>query len=278
MLPPSTLITGSPAKLYNNASNSGFIASLPLQALVTVSNAFVVPHFGLNITNRIRLFMVDSATGRLIDCVLLGGLGELGGLDSTNNINQDLTTLDAGTVPGMNPTPLPYQFWSANPGGFQRQVIASENPNATPPSDVWTGVPLPPGTSLSQAATGFNSFMTTQGTGSNQVPIVASRTYYSLNVWSANDPAVHYMVSDLTDPIHTNTLQKYTGGNPITDAIGVAATFRSANNLRYLPWGTNSTDPKLADVKTNQLRIQRISLITMPDNWQFPTNKFPNIG
>ncbi len=88
-----------------------------------------------------------------------------------------------------------------------------------------------------------------------------------LTSWQANDPLVHYTVGDLMDLVHTNLSVDVADPKP-TDNLGQV-------NLRYEPWGgggAHSSSPVLYDLTVKD------PLMLLSDNWDFPTNKFPNIG
>lgn len=87
--------------------------------------------------------------------------------------------------------------------------------------------------------------------------------------WQANDPLVHYTVGDLVDLVRTNVVVdnfSSTAPRP-TDLLGTL-------NKRYEPWGGagGSGSPTIVDLKVKD------PLMMGSDSWDFPTNKFPNVG
>ena len=61
----------------------------PVKPDVTTKTYFL-PNWGLLITNNVRVVMTDAASGRILDCVQLGGLGQLAGLDSQDDVTNNL--------------------------------------------------------------------------------------------------------------------------------------------------------------------------------------------
>src|SRR5262249_28094477 len=98
-------------------------------------------------------------------------------------------------------------------------------------------------------------------------PFVPVRTIYLSTSWQANDPLVHYTVGDLRDLNRTNNVA-FVPPNPLLPNIGRI-------NDRYEPWGysaSHGSTPTMFNLAVKD------PLVTRSDDWQFPTNKFPNIG
>src|SRR5262249_5420183 len=95
---------------------------------------------------------------------------------------------------------------------------------------------------------------------------------YVTTSWQANDPLVHYTTGDLLD------LQRQG-----TNRVAPNNTFSQLKilnigrvNDRYEPWGGNQLSGSSSPTKTAvQLKDP---LVTRSDDWDFPTNRFPNIG
>jgi hypothetical protein len=99
-------------------------------------------------------------------------------------------------------------------------------------------------------------------------PFDPVRTIYVHTSWQANDPLVHYTIGDLTDSLTFYDTNRVNSTPMGVDNIGKL-------NHRYRPWGGNydNKDP-LTDT---QIAIKDPA-VARPDDWDFPTNKFPNIG
>jgi hypothetical protein len=101
------------------------------------------------------------------------------------------------------------------------------------------------------------------------VPFTPTRRLDLKMSWQANDPLIHYHIEDLYDPFQadTNNVQVLPpGGIPKPSNLGVL-------NTRYQPWGGR---PGSSVQDFNVARQD--PLIRRSDDWEFPTNKFPNIG
>jgi hypothetical protein len=96
------------------------------------------------------------------------------------------------------------------------------------------------------------------------------RPIYIHTSWQANDPLVHYTVGDLLDLTvpETNRVD-FQSRVPPLDNLGKI-------NKRYRPWisGTANTKDPLTELDTSVKDWN----VNRSDDWDFPTNKFPNIG
>ena len=93
-----------------------------------------------------------------------------------------------------------------------------------------------------------------------------------------NDPLVHYTISDLTDPSKaTLEVDTSTSANPMS-TFGT----RTFLNDRYRPWGGNPNkrgwDSYVLTLKDPAIIGTKGDLSAHSDDWDFPTNTFPNIG
>jgi len=97
--------------------------------------------------------------------------------------------------------------------------------------------------------------------------------------WEVNDPLVHFLSDDL---------RKYENGNLTNDVV--IQTVTPADQLsitndtsigrmndRYRPWGGNPNQLQANDLTAFDLRVKDPG-VAQSDSWDFPTNKFPNIG
>jgi len=99
-------------------------------------------------------------------------------------------------------------------------------------------------------------------------PYQPFRNIYLVTSWQANDPLVHYTAGDLVNP-WTPTF--------MADALNPAPAANLGKiNKRYEPWGGNP------DGSSSSLTMTDITLkdplVLTSDNWDFPTNKLPNVG
>ena len=241
---------------------------------------FPLPEFGLNVTNRLRFAIVDKASGRTIDYV------QLTGMNSQRNLIAELQGNDNFGPGGLWAT----NRWNSTANstdpldGVNYQVQASlQNPPYNNPgypsltSADWQNALqyLPGASTVSAAVTSFGAFYNKQTNVnpqlSNQVPYTPTRQVSMFYTWQANDPLVHYTLGDLTGfgVLSTNAQPSYTYTNLVLTAINNI-------NSRYRPWmlpqGMASDDGYCFDMTIKDPQITR------SDDWQFPTNAFPNIG
>jgi hypothetical protein len=107
-------------------------------------------------------------------------------------------------------------------------------------------------------------------------PYIAQRTIYEYTLWQANDPLVHYQVSDLNyyDP---NLMGLHRSDDPINNPVPVPSQISLGK--RYQPWGRNKQMLGLAQVNTNAYDLTfRDPLVWGSDNWNFPTNLTASLG
>jgi hypothetical protein len=94
-----------------------------------------------------------------------------------------------------------------------------------------------------------------------------------LSSWQANDPIVHYHVTDLR-MMDASTNHQYL--KPSQPATNVAPSSLGRLNDTYSPWGGRPNSsyeaPNAYDLALKDPGV------TSPDEWQFPTNKLANIG
>jgi hypothetical protein len=94
-------------------------------------------------------------------------------------------------------------------------------------------------------------------------------------LWQANDPLVHYTVSDLSDLLSGNTAITF-------DFLGTSSPLSNIGgsrplNLHYRPWGGNPL--KSGDtVPPTAIRFAlKDSQVRQSDAWNFPTNGYPSL-
>jgi hypothetical protein len=222
-----------------------------------------VPHWQLTMKVRLRFALVD--TGRIVDYVnltadnqldiasalMVGGVcgypytpdGSIGGMWCTNRMN--------GATADYLPT-----------FGILNQIEASMGHTAV---DWNTSThEFPPGMSLSDVIAFFKGqfqpgYLRCSNTFST--PYQPFRNLYLVTSWQANDPLVHYMLSDLTDLAHASLMFDLL--NPPPTPVGHI-------NDRYEPWGGSpyggSSSPTKYDLTVKDPFMLR------SDYWDFPTN------
>jgi hypothetical protein len=266
-------------------SNSPYFIAAPAKANFSQNwkNSLPVnltrqPLWGLNITNRIRCMILDGgANGRVVDYVQLDGLNtyrDLTGEIYTNALDASLKNIwstNFGTGITVQPMSL---------GIISQIQIASGG--ITVSDDEWKSTALDGVDTRGSAMDNFEGFLYLQDKSSTnltiQVPFTPSSVKYQPLIWQANDPLVHYTLSDLTDLTSSSnvfTVAQPTGASQET-ASNFMQNFRTYT-ARYNPWGGN---PKklMADPSVDANMALKDPLVRSSDDWDFPTNKLPNIG
>jgi hypothetical protein len=244
-------------------------------------NSFDPPQWLLYITNRLQYALLDRSVtpARVVDFVnldnmvtvvdiaprLAGDLEGGGSMFGDRNIREsdiwrtNRTSLTAPTL------------------GIQNQIsVALGDPRVA--QDVWRSHIEDPiaGADKAKAIEKFQEFFRANSTNiSMQVPYTPTRKIYVRNTWQANDPIVHYMLDDLSDPILTdpNSTNNVMWIRPPNNPLPVGNLGQM--NERYRPWGGN---PNKSTDETNYKVSLKDPGVRRSDDWQFPTNKFPNIG
>jgi hypothetical protein len=236
--------------------------------IVTTNTAFddiagrAPPRWGMIMTNRPLYILIDAATRRIVD------VANPGDLVSAMNVTDEL----------INPrdNPPDSRFWDAS--GIFNQITASLSDSTD-----WNNYTSqsPQGEDKRKAIARFRVFLNMepiyypreQVLSTNfdtQAPFTPTRNLASTVSWQANDPLVHYTAADLTNLQRTNDIQfvRPPDRAPTNSNLGRI-------NDRYSPWGGNPT--KTQDSNSFNLTIKD-PLVRRSDDWEFPTNKFPNIG
>ena len=250
---------------------------VPLTGIFEQSAGFPTPQLSLKLRTRVWFALRDMAANRIIDYVMLDGV---------ENAVDVASLLSAGGECGANfvVSAKPGSMWCTNtvPAGNpmvphfgMRNQIAAGIGQVLLSEDQWKqSTPYLPGGNLRSAAQ--NSFRNklinpayAKGGGRFYAPYNPVRTVYLNTSWQANDPLVHYTIGDLVVMLTTN---KYEWDHTINPPI---ANIRHVNG-RYEPW-----TEQLAAGSTSPTRFMlelKDPLVTRSDDWDFPTNKFPNVG
>jgi hypothetical protein len=292
--------------LYGNAPANppGLIAtnsfSGPVPFEPNSQNGFYLPQFGVLMTNRLQVFMLDatningSTVYHVIDYV------HFDGPDSPYNVNATLADVDAlNNYVGVWDTNYPPGSAGtiADPTyGILNQISISKR-GAPPGEDgQWQGDPeaYPPGSSpakIAQQQSFFQAFflpgnrtpvnpIATNLQLSVQAPYSPTRNIAQYVTWQANDPLVHDLVSD----INFTTVNPSAALQPgLTSSKGAEQVFTALTNLNlgrlndhYTPWGGNVNNNS-ADANAYNFKIKD-PLAYSSDNWDFPTNKLATVG
>jgi hypothetical protein len=270
------------------------------------SGTLPLPNFGLVTTNHLQAYILDTdqkGNIHILDYV------QFGAMNSSLNIN--------AAVQDSNDT----GFWSTNvygasttPWGVLNQYIASSIGGTVPaedadgggPGGAWTTTPVPglpnnigSGPAAQQAffsaffspgdAATYNGEYVTNLQLSVLAPFTPMREIAQRFIFQANDPLVHYLVSDLND-INDDTSNRIDISMASTNGIRTIGLLSD----RYMPWGNlpwgatpgfgysyfTALLPEVYDgvqVDENPYNLAyKDPLVWTPDEWDFPTNETLN--
>jgi hypothetical protein len=285
-------------------TNSQYMASpprfvevprFPAPSFFENPSEFPLPSWTLVLTNRVRFALIDN--GRIVDFVHLSDLITVFDI-SRELMGGNFTREDPVLGEIWNTNRLNNTTAIASPTrGIRRQIRLSmaEMPNgqvAEIPDTTWNSYSSqgPSGPEKNRAIDDFRRFMLMNAVFNPateiptnlvmQTPFNPTRKLYYRQTWQANDPLVHYTVEDLIDPFRPPIAQ------PIVPPSLAYTNFTESNlgriNDRYEPWG-GKRPPGGDPVNTSGSFQDYYYGIKDPgvrwsDDWDFPTNKFPNIG
>ena len=266
--------------LPDRAGNAGFV-SVTNTSLFDISQAFVTPKWGMTITNRVNAMILDQATGRIIDYVLLGNLV------SHRNLTEEFsrpTALGAGqdlfnllwATNTFQSGPLLGRLSGSKGIEAQIQISRGANGGVNLSSGRWRsfGNFSPPAAENESAK--FIRFLSVANTTNlvGNVPFSPSISFSVPMLWQANDPLVHYQAGEL---FHIAESEKIKENYPPTLSMSTNALDNiGRKNTRYRPWGKEpadqQTDPDVFNVSIKD------ALVRSSDDWQFTTNALPTLG
>ena len=243
---------------------------------------FPVPHWWLNLRTRMRFILIDTevSPSRIVDYVNLDSQEEpldLAQILMTGGNCSGGNNAEPGSMWCTNRFGGPPEDLSKPTYGILNQIAACLG--ITDPTD-WNTVPasLPPHLDKDAAIDFFRyqfdlsprHYPSTIFNKTNvfYAPFAATRDIYFLTSWQANDPIVHYSIGDLTDLVQSNRIQFDTKFSTITNIGSI--------NGRYEPWGGNPLGSSSSETRKDL--AYKDPLVTRSDDWEFPTNKFPNVG
>lgn len=263
-----------PQTLYvpaRTAGASGFFATN--QNVWDDSQQFVMPRWGITISNRVHAMIVDDDTQRIIDYVVLGNMTYVTNLTDIIGSLASLTTAqfgDAGTTPAAFK-----QLWATNlitgqpVGGLlsgRIGVIQQMNISvgAVPRQGQWESYGKFTPNAPDAAVALFNNFMYTLVTnGTATVPFTPIFQFRVPLSWQANDPLVHSLSGDLYDREGSGIVSLIDPAQaPVSQLPGLGA-----KNWRHQPWPFDP-NPAQPDAFATDLKDP---LLRASDEWDFPT-------
>jgi len=294
-LTPGTLPAGFPAPCLISANYFGLFGMPVLYE--TNTPGFPFPQFGLLLTNRLQVFILDLDTSgvyHVIDYV------QFAGPNSAINVNYNLADLDnAGNNFGTGVWDTNYTPGSAAPNGLTygiRNQIAVSKSGSPPAEDgVWVSDAqgMPYNGTIAQEQAYFSAFFlpgnksvvpvaATNLQLAVQAPYSPTRYVVQYFTWQANDPLVHYLASDINNSLAANAVAFPRPGVSYYNAGQIIQPLTGLNlgllNDRYAPWGGNPHfvgEGQASQLDTNIYNLaERDPLMWHSDNWNFPSNPF----
>jgi hypothetical protein len=228
------------------------------------------PHLWMELQFKMQFILIDTSVNRVIDFV---------NLVSTQPVVDVTSTLQGGNSQG-DPNDNPDAQWDTRflsgatgiSEGIYNQIQASSG--AIHESD-WNDTPV----NIAAAQSLFRKRLNNSVTNNFQAPYTPERTIYQRISWQANDPLVHYTVQDLTS---TNGTQAQYN---LVELNAKIPPLPNLTNLNYAfqPWGGYHLPPFGNQQDNNENHFDfnwqlKDPMVQQSDNWDFPTNKLPNIG
>jgi hypothetical protein len=237
------------------------------------TNFYLPPHWEVTLKPRLRFALVDTDTQRIVDYVNLADCNVLDVPDALVTGGQcgEPYTPNGNSNGSMWCTNRLYGAGSTEIGvptfGIQNQIEASMGHIMADWSS--SAHEFPPGMDKTAAIAFFRGqFIPGYQMASNSfnTPFQPLRNIYLLTSWEANDPLVHYMLSDLLDLVYPNLM---------VDKLNPAPRSLGEVNTRYEPWGGaagRSYSPTVFDLKVKD------PFMLSSDYWDFPTNSLPDLN
>jgi hypothetical protein len=281
-IPLATAVTTIPNSIYHfNQGGAPYLTPYLGDIYETNVTGYPQPHWGLMVTNDLRVIMVDTTANRVIDYV------ELSGPNSARDLTAEIIRdYDTGTYGN--------DLWDVStnnqgiPLGLANQVdvsfglhppgLASGTWNQTDPTlreneiDAFRAFfHLPPLYSNNPGES--EGVALAQSTNNIQAPYTPTAAVVQHVSWQANDPLVHYLANDLNWANAVRNDRNVTSLMDSSDGDNLGML-----NTRYAPWGTlmsAGTD----QVDQNQYNLAyKDPLVASSDRWDFPVYKLPTVG
>ncbi len=252
-----------PDSLYHQTP-PGLASPPPFDLFETNLAIAPAPQFILLVTNRVRFFLRDVASGKLLDFV------QLDGCNTTRDLRAELMTSDQF---GLWNTNLLVSSGGGNAVtiGINNQILISSG--ATPISaNTWNEYTLAQWNSptISLATSQFRGFLNDQSTNLvMQAPFTPTAKFWQYWTWQANDPSVHYTLGDLATVVSpTNP------ATPIKPPTAAATNNLLINigiiNNRYQPWGGNPLKRNPATARVDLNPAYKDPMIIRAAAWDLP--------
>lgn len=214
------------------------------ESMAEFTNGFPVHNWVLNITNNLACAILDQKTGRVLDFVNLGNYG------ISRNISEWLNSIG-----DTSSNPFRTNGATSSPSSPPSEGVLNQIRTALTGLSVQYFRDTP---EQQDQINGLNSWWNDPSQTTNKAAWYQPSVTMEYGVsYQANDPLVHYHYLDLMDP---SGFRKQSLGDL---------------NIRYQPW-TNDPGRGIDDTRMNM--TFKDPNVARSDDWNFPTNKFPNVG
>jgi hypothetical protein len=252
---------------------------------------FRVPRWWLNTRSRLRFILIDRTTRRIVDYVNLdssekslniiqAAIGNYTGDKDISNLNSP--TPDAATLWLTNRLDLSNNE-TVPTYGVQNQILISMGLPQVVSESYWKQYNAQTRNKEEGIEEFRNNYFATNGGEQSLVftaPFSPTRSIYQYIRWEANDPLVHQTPSDLTDLLMDYLEVEYNAEkSPVRRLIA-----ETPLNNHYRPWGGNPNNDDPTSLTTDSSPKTKFNtgvkdpLVSKSDDWDFPTEKLPNIG
>jgi hypothetical protein len=256
-----------PLQVNFNVTNGTYAKNVFLPLNPPRWDVTIVPHLWMLLQLKLRYILLDTSVtpNRVIDFVNIVDTRPLVDIGGTLHNNATGVRIDTSTDDGQWNTNLNHGFEM----GILNQILAGKNSS----SPVWKDTPA---NKITQAGN-FNEYLNDGGTNHFQAPFTPHRTIYQRVSLEANDPLVHYTAPDITST--NGSAQANYNGVYLTAQTQPLATISNLN-YSFQPWGGRHIRGG-NDLNPNEFSVDwrvKDPKMEQSDNWNFPTNKLPNIG
>jgi hypothetical protein len=256
--------------IYSTAQ-SAFRPAIPARFELTAELLDINNPVYLMITNRLVYVLIDEQSSRVVDFVNLN-----------NMINQiNLTRELAGSAFGQDS--IERSLWDREMGMTNQIQISLGNIETR---GIWNSYSQDPvsGDNVDKSIDRFRAFFGLNPlkyprardemdyTLAVQTPFNPTRKFVVTASLQVNDPLVHYTMEDLVGGRYSNRVDVL---KPPTRAVPPSNL--GFLNEKYRPWGGNPGKDNLNDPTAYSVAYKD-PLVRRSDDWQFPTNLFPNLG
>ncbi len=255
-------------------------------------SGYTFPRWGFAVTNRVLAVISDTASGKIFDFVLLGGL------NGQRNLTDEMASrfVAGQEFKTIWATNSPDGVHLGDMYGIINQILISAGENKEDGNWQNYAISAPLGPSKYDEIAKFKAFYSPNNqasvTDENRIIHSAINTddhaYTPFNptwkqslslVWQANDPLVHYLAGDMEDIQKSGELNPWTP--PSRNTNSTLANL-GALNERYKPWGgnpikTGGGSSTVTDANAFNPAFKDPG-VRGPKYWQFPTNKLPTLG